>query len=183
MHVSCPNCQAVFIADTKILKKATKLKCSKCEHMWDKKPCKANTCWLTKFICFLFKSFVFLLLLLVALYYSISALSDMKFEASLDKFIREDDKSIALFVKIDKKEPGPAFSFFNPNVIQVTFVQGKKTIATKFVTNNFSLRQGEHMIVKTSFQDVEDFEKIDLKLLNIADFALYQVNNYLNKVL
>ncbi len=183
MHVSCPNCQAVFIADSKILKKATKLKCSKCKHTWDKKSCTSQTCWLTKSIYFLFKSFLFLLLLLVTLYYSIFALTDMHFEASLDKFMREDDKSIALFVKIDKKVQVPQLTLFNPNVIQVTFLQGKKTIATKFVTNNFSLRPGEHMIVKTHFNDVDEFERIDLKLLNIADFALYQVNDYLNKIL
>jgi len=183
MHLSCPNCQAVFLADPKILKKATKLKCSRCNHMWDKKPCKSKSCWLTRFVCFLSKSFVFLILLLLALYYSIFALTDMNYEASLDKFIREDDKSIALFVKIDKKQPGPELALFNPNVIQATFLQGKKIIATKFVTNNFSLGVGEHMIVKTSFQGVGDFERIDIRLLNIADFAVYQANDYLNKIL
>lgn len=180
MHISCPNCQAVFIADLKILKKATKLRCSKCQHTWDKTPCKTQTCWITKFIYFLFKSFLFLLLLLAGLYYSILALTDMHFETSLDKFMREDEKSIALFIKIDKRQLAPQFTLFNPNVIQVTFLQGKKIIATKFVTNNFSLRTGEHMIVKTHFKDVGEFEKIDLKLLNIADFAIHQINDYLD---
>ena len=190
MRISCPNCQSVFMLEKTSFNLASKLKCSRCKHIWYKESLNLNEQKITlavKFrrffqnfaaLCFKISAYSLLTLILlsVIIHYSNSYFTDLNFKILVNKLIINDKSSVTLFLKIEKNPPVNQFTFLKPSIIHVTFLQDEKIIISKFIKSNFPFKLGDNIIVKSNFNNINtEFNKIDLKCISTLDFLLVRL--------